>query len=36
MQKKTADDSTREQSDDNDDEDDDLEDFMDWRSKTLK
>lgn len=36
MQKKTSDDNAREQSDNEDAEEDDLEDFMDWRCKTLK
>lgn len=36
MQKKTSEDIVKEQSDDEDVEDEDLEDFMDWRSKTLK
>lgn len=36
MQKKTYEDIVKEQSDDEDVEDEDLEDFMDWRSKTLK
>lgn len=36
MQKKTFEDIVKEQSDDEDVEDEDLEDFMDWRSKTLK
>lgn len=36
MQKKTSEDTVKGQSDDEDVEDEDLEDFMDWRSKTLK
>ncbi|XP_056020807.1 zinc finger protein 830-like [Ostrea edulis] len=36
MQKKTSDDNAREQTDNEDAEEDDLEDFMDWRCKTLK
>lgn len=36
MQKKTSEDIVKDQSDDEDVEDEDLEDFMDWRSKTLK
>lgn len=36
MQKKTSEDTIKGQSDDEDVEDEDLEDFMDWRSKTLK
>lgn len=36
MQKKTSEDIVKEQSDDEDVEDEDLDDFMDWRSKTLK